>query len=148
MPLHLDHCQPPELVRQAANGEDGFDSIKCHMCHYNCDESLGLMRELTNYCHERGIEAEPGRIADGEDGVPDIVDLGGVLTTPEEALEFVDLGIELLGPALGNSHGEYGPRDIQLEYDRLESVNAAVGNRVHLILHGADPLDEVISSVA
>lgn len=144
--LHLDHCQSPELVRQAADIEDGFDSIMCDMSHYDRDESLKLTRELSDYCHERGIasEAEPGRIEGGEDGVPETADLGSVLTTPEEAGEFADLGIELLAPAFGNVHGNYGPRGIQLDYDRLESVNAAVGKRVHLVLHGADPFDENI----
>lgn len=32
---HLDHCQSPELVRQAADIEDGFDSIMCDMSHYD-----------------------------------------------------------------------------------------------------------------
>ncbi|PKS11395.1 hypothetical protein jhhlp_003158 [Lomentospora prolificans] len=144
--LHLDHCQTPELVRRAADIEDGFDSIMCDMSHYERDESLALTRELTEYCHARGIatEAEPGRIEGGEDGVAETADLEGVLTTPEEALEFVDVGIELLAPAFGNVHGEYGPRGIRLEYDRLESIRDAVGDRVHLVLHGADPFDEEI----
>ncbi|KAK7413837.1 hypothetical protein QQX98_007254 [Neonectria punicea] len=142
--LHLDHCQTPELVREAADIENGFDSIMCDMSHYERAENLALTRELVDYCHARGIatEAEPGRIEGGEDGVAETVDLEGVLTTPEQAIEFVDTGIELLAPAFGNVHGEYGPRGIRLEYDRLEKVNATVGDRVHLVLHGADPFDE------
>lgn len=144
--LHLDHCQTPEMVRRAADIEGGFDSIMVDMSHYERDENLRLTRELTDYCHERGIatEAEPGRIDGGEDGVPATADLESILTTPEEALVFTDLGIEMLAPAFGNVHGAYGPRGIQLEYERLESVNAAVGDRVHLVLHGADPFDEEI----
>ncbi|KAF4974421.1 hypothetical protein FZEAL_8664 [Fusarium zealandicum] len=142
--LHLDHCQTPELVRQAADMENAFDSIMCDMSHY--DDNLPLTRELVNYCHEKGIatEAEPGRIEGCEDGIADTVDLEGILTTPEQAQEFVDTGIEMLAPAFGNVHGEYGPRGIRLEYDRLESVNAAVGDQVYLVLHGADPFDEEI----
>lgn len=144
--LHLDHCQTPEMVREAADIENGFDSIMCDMSHYEREENLALTRELVDYCHERGIatEAEPGRIEGGEDGVAETADLEGVLTTPEQAIEFVDTGIELLAPAFGNVHGEYGPRGIRLEYDRLEKVNATVGDRVHLVLHGADPFDEAI----
>lgn len=144
--LHLDHCQTPEMVREAADIEKGFDSIMCDMSHYEREENLALTRELVDYCHERGIatEAEPGRIEGGEDGVAETADLEGVLTTPEQAIEFVDTGIELLAPAFGNVHGEYGPRGIRLEYDRLEKVNATVGDRVHLVLHGADPFDEAI----
>ncbi|EEU37552.1 uncharacterized protein NECHADRAFT_87406 [Fusarium vanettenii 77-13-4] len=142
--LHLDHCQTPELVRRAADMENAFDSIMCDMSHY--DDNLALTKELVAYCHGKGIatEAEPGRIEGGEDGVADTVDLEGILTTPEKAQEFVDTGIELLAPAFGNVHGEYGPRGINLEYDRLEAVNKAVGDQVYLVLHGADPFDEEI----
>ncbi|KAL2267086.1 hypothetical protein VTJ83DRAFT_4363 [Remersonia thermophila] len=144
--LHLDHCQTPELVRRAADIEPGFDSIMCDMSHYDRDENLRLTKELVGYCHERGIaaEAEPGRIEGGEDGVPETADLEGLLTTPEEAEEFVRTGIDMLAPAFGNVHGEYGPRGIRLEYDRLQAINEKVGDRVRLVLHGADPFDEKI----
>lgn len=146
MALHLDHAQTPELVRRAADIPDGFDSIMCDMSHYEKEENLKLTKELTGYCNERGIasEAEPGRIEGGEDGVAETVDLEGVLTTPEQAEEFVATGINMLAPAFGNVHGHYGPRGIRLEYDRLESINAAVGDRVRLVLHGADPFTQEI----
>ncbi|KAH6652604.1 ketose-bisphosphate aldolase [Truncatella angustata] len=144
--LHLDHAQTPELVRRAADIPDGFDSIMCDMSHYEREENLKLTSELVSYCHSRGIaaEAEPGRIEGGEDGVAETADLEGLLTTPEEAQTFVDTGIEMLAPAFGNVHGEYGPRGIRLEYDRLESINKAVGDKVFLVLHGADPFDDEI----
>ncbi|KAL2164744.1 hypothetical protein VTH06DRAFT_39 [Thermothelomyces fergusii] len=144
--LHLDHCQTPEMVRRAADIEDGFDSIMCDMSHYDKEENLRLTAELVQYCHERGIaaEAEPGRIEGGEDGVPETADLEGLLTTPDEAEEFVNTGIDMLAPAFGNVHGSYGPRGIQLEYDRLQAINERVGDRVRLVLHGADPFDEDI----
>jgi fructose-bisphosphate aldolase, class II len=102
--LHLDHAQTPDLVRQAADIPDAFDGIMCDMSHYEKQENLKLTRQLTEYCHQRGIisEAEPGRIEGGEDGVSATVDLEGVLTTPEQAEEFVDTGIELLAPAFGS----------------------------------------------
>ncbi|KAL4734509.1 ketose-bisphosphate aldolase [Aspergillus similis] len=116
------------------------------MSHYEKEENLRLTRELVAYCHERGIatEAEPGRIEGGEDGVADTAELEGLLTTPEESEEFVDTGIDWLAPAFGNVHGEYGPRGIQLEYERLKSINEKVGDRVRLVLHGADPFTEEI----
>lgn len=123
---------------------DCFDSIMCDMSHY--DNNLALTRELTAYCEKKGIatEAEPGLIEGGEDGIADTVDLESILTTPEQAEEFVETGIKLLAPAFGNVHGEYGPRGINLQYERLQSVNVAVGDRVFLALHGADPFDEEI----
>ncbi|KAJ5152131.1 hypothetical protein N7492_010426 [Penicillium capsulatum] len=143
--VHMDHAQTPEIIRYAAD-LGGFDSIMVDMSHYEKAENLALTRELMEYCHARGIatEAEPGRIEGGEDGVADTADLEGLLTTPEESREFVDTGIDWLAPAFGNVHGEYGPRGIQLEYERLQSINAAVGGEVRLVLHGADPFTKEI----
>ncbi|MCJ1439739.1 MAG: hypothetical protein MMC23_000220 [Stictis urceolatum] len=144
--LHLDHAQTPELVRRAADIPECFDSIMCDMSHYERAENLRLTKELAVYCHERGIavEAEPGRIEGGEDGVAETADLEGLLTTREDAREFVDCGIEMLAPAFGNVHGNYGPRGIRLEYDRLEGIREEVGEEIRLVLHGADPFDEEI----
>lgn len=143
--VHMDHAQTPDIIRRAAD-LGGFDSIMVDMSHYEKAENLSLTRELVEYCHARGIatEAEPGRIEGGEDGIADTVDLEGVLTTPDEAQEFVDTGIDWLAPAFGNVHGEYGPRGIQLEYERLQSINNAVGKQVRLVLHGADPFSKEI----
>ncbi|EAW12901.1 class II fructose-bisphosphate aldolase [Aspergillus clavatus NRRL 1] len=138
--VHMDHAQTPEMIRRAAD-LGGFDSIMVDMSHYEKDENLRLTRELVAYCHARGIatEAEPGRIEGGEDGVADTADLEGLLSTPDESMEFVATGIDWLAPAFGNVHGEYGPRGIRLEYDRLQRIRDRVGDRVRLVLHGADP---------
>ncbi|EAS30276.3 ketose-bisphosphate aldolase [Coccidioides immitis RS] len=150
--LHLDHAQDPEIIKRAADlsrsetHEPGFDSIMVDMSHFSKEENLRLTRELVAYCNARGIatEAEPGRIEGGEDGVQDTVDLEGVLTTPEESEEFVATGINWLAPAFGNVHGNYGPRGVQLDYERLQRINEAVGERVGLVLHGADPFTKEI----
>jgi fructose-bisphosphate aldolase, class II len=106
--LHLDHAQDEASIKRAAGMP--FDSIMVDMSHYEKEENLQRTAELVKYCHERGIatEAEPGRINGGEDGVKDTGDLEGMLTTPEEALQFVDTGIDCLAPAFGNVHGKYG----------------------------------------
>ncbi len=116
------------------------------MSHYDKAENLARTKELVRYCHERGIvcEAEPGRIQGGEDGVKDTAELEAIMTTPDEARDFVDTGIDWLAPAFGNVHGSYGARGIQLEYSRLRDVNAAVGKEVRLVLHGTDGFDEGI----
>ena len=137
--LHMDHAQTPEIVRKAASFSPGFDGIMVDMSHY--DDNLSKTAELVAYCNERGIvtEAEPGRIDGGEDGVGDLADMGleAILTTPEQAEEFVATGINWLAPAFGNVHGKYGPKGPQLDYARLKRVHAQVGDRVSLVLHGA-----------
>lgn len=143
----MDHAQTPEIVKQAAD-LGLFHSIMVDMSHYEKDENLRLTKELTEYCHERGIatEAEPGRINGGEDGVIDTAELEGILTDADEARRFVDTGIDWLAPAFGNVHGSYGERGVQLDYDRLESIDAAVGgdDGVRLVAHGTDPFDKDI----
>ncbi|OJD34544.1 fructose-bisphosphate aldolase [Diplodia corticola] len=148
--VHLDHAQTPEIVRRAADlpSGAGFDSIMIDMSHHERGENLRLTRELVAYCNARGVatEAEPGRIEGGEDGVADTAeaDLAAVLTTPDDADDFVATGIDWLAPAFGNVHGNYGPRGIRLEYDRLDAINRRVGDRVKLVLHGADPFTQDI----
>jgi len=143
--VHMDHAQDPEIIKRAA-ATGAFDSIMVDMSHYEKEENLRLTKELTEYLHDLGIatEAEPGRIEGGEDGIADTADLEGVLTSPDEAQLFVDTGIDWLAPAFGNVHGNYGPRGIQLEYERLGTINEKVGGKVALVLHGADPFDEEI----
>lgn len=137
--LHMDHAQTPEMVKRAADFENGFDGIMVDMSHY--DDNLEKTRELVQYCNARGIvtEAEPGRIDGGEDGVGDLREMGldAILTTPAQAEDFVATGIHWLAPAFGNVHGNYGPKGPQLDYERLRRVNEAVGDRVCLVLHGA-----------
>ena len=143
--VHLDHAQSPSAIHEAAD-TGCYDSIMVDMSHHEKEENLRLTRELTEYCHERGIvtEAEPGRITGGEDGVMDTAELEAVMTSPEEAREFVNTGIDWLAPAFGNVHGNYGPRGIQLEYERLNEINEAVGKDVRIALHGTDGFDDAI----
>jgi fructose-bisphosphate aldolase class II len=145
--VHMDHAQSPEMIKRAAD-MGGFDGIMVDMSHYEKEENMRLSKELVEYCNARGIitEAEPGRINGGEDGVQDTADLEEVLTTPEQAEEFVALGIDWLAPAFGNVHGPYGPKGPQLDWPRVKGVASAVGDRVRLVLHGAheDWFDEAM----
>ena len=117
--IHLDHCQDENLVRLAADTLP-FDSIMVDMSHHEKAENLAKTKELVAYCHARGIacEAEPGRIEGGEDGVADTEAMEGVLTTPDEVEDFIATGVDFLAPAVGNVHGEYGPKGPELDYPR------------------------------
>lgn len=116
--VHLNHCQDEKLVMQACDLP--FDSIMIDMSHLPKEENLAKTRELVSYCRARGkaTEAEPGRIEGGEDGLADTVDLSGLMTSAAEAQQFLDADVDILAPAFGNVHGEYGPRGIILEHDR------------------------------
>lgn len=146
MSLHLDHAQSAEHIRKAAD-TGKFDSIMVDFSHHEKPENLRRTKELVDYCHARGIstEAEPGRINGGEAGVADTGDLESVLTTPEEALEFIDTGIDFLAPAIGNIHGDYfGVDNIKLDYDRLDGIRKVSQGKVTLVLHGTNEFTEEI----
>ncbi|OCK80487.1 aldolase [Lepidopterella palustris CBS 459.81] len=141
--IHLDHAQDEAIIRHAADNLP-FDSIMVDMSHYEKAENLAKTKELVEYCHERGIstEAEPGRIEGGEDGIANTEDLEGLLTTPEEAGEFMDTGVDFLAPAFGNIHGEYGHKGPQLDYPRLESIHKFAVGKVRIVLHGTNDFNE------
>lgn len=116
--IHLDHAQSDEIIKKAADLP--FDSIMVDMSHYDKEDNLAKTRELVQYCNARHkvTEAEPGRIEGGEDGVMDTAGLEACMTTAEEVDEFVDTGVDVLAPAFGNIHGEYGPQGPQLDLNR------------------------------
>lgn len=116
--IHLDHAQSETIIKRAA--ELPFDSIMVDMSHYEKEVNLEKTRELVRYCNERqkATEAEPGRIEGGEDGVMDTAGLEACMTTAEEVDEFVSTGVDVLAPAFGNVHGEYGPQGPQLDFER------------------------------
>lgn len=140
MSLHLDHAQSADAIKSAAQ-TGKFDSIMVDMSHYEKEENLARTKDLVSYCHELGIatEAEPGRINGGEAGVQDTGDLEGILTTPEEALQFIATGIDFLAPAIGNVHGPYhGVENIHLDFPRLARIRDASLGKVTLVMHGTN----------
>ncbi|KAF7509212.1 hypothetical protein GJ744_008272 [Endocarpon pusillum] len=143
--LHLDHAQDEASIKRAASMP--FDSIMVDMSHYRKEENLQRTAELVQHCHEQGIatEAEPGRINGGEDGVKDTGDLEGMLTTAEEAMQFIDTGIDFLAPAFGNVHGKYGGvENIKLDLPRLDSIRKTSQGKVQLVMHGTNEFTENI----
>ncbi|OKP11814.1 hypothetical protein PENSUB_2680 [Penicillium subrubescens] len=110
------------------------------MSHYDKEVNLSKTCELVQYCNERQkvTEAEPGRIEGGEDEVMDTAGLEACMTTAEEVDEFVATGVDVLAPAFGNVHGEYGPRGPQLDFGRFEKIRQQAKGRVNLALHGTN----------
>ncbi|KKY25755.1 putative ketose-bisphosphate aldolase class-2 [Diplodia seriata] len=137
--IHLDHAQDEALIRHAADALP-FDSIMVDMSHFEKEENLARTRELVAYCHERRIatEAEPGRIEGGEDGVVDTAGLEGSMTSEEEARDFAATGVDILAPAIGNVHGEYGAAGPKLDFGRMDTLVSAVRGKVRIALHGTN----------
>lgn len=104
-----------------------FDSIMVDMSHFDKEENLSKTAKWVRYCHERqaATEAEPGRIEGGEDGMMDTAGLEAAKTTPDEVDQFVATGVDVLAPAFGNVHGEYGPLGPQLDFERFVGSETA-----------------------
>jgi fructose-bisphosphate aldolase, class II len=117
--VHLDHAQDEAMIKHCADNLP-FDSIMVDMSHYEREENLRRTKELTAYCHARGIavEAEPGRIEGGEDGIASTEELESIKTTIEDVESFAAAGVDILAPAIGNIHGPYGPNGANLDLDR------------------------------
>ncbi|KAI8722812.1 Fructose-bisphosphate aldolase [Fusarium sp. LHS14.1] len=137
--VHLDHAQDEAVIKLAADTLP-FDSIMVDMSHYDKEDNLRKTAKWVLYCNDRQIatEAEPGRIEGGEDGVTDTAGLEASKTTPEEVEQFIATGVDVLAPAFGNVHGEYGPQGPQLDFERFNSVKSQLNKRLHVALHGTN----------
>ncbi|KAF5027035.1 hypothetical protein F66182_911 [Fusarium sp. NRRL 66182] len=106
--VHLDHCVEQDDIETAL--ELPFDSIMIDASIHEPAENIRRCRDVVQRANASNIavEAEMGRIEGGEDGLP-TVDLGTILTQPEDALHFVrETGVQFLAPSFGNVHGNYG----------------------------------------
>lgn len=135
--VHLDHAQNAEKIKYAADNYP-FDSIMVDMSHYERAENIEKTKGLKEYCHERkiAVEAETGRIEGGEDGIMDTGDLAGItqlcfkffamivdgslaiLTSAEDVEDFISADVDAIAPAVGNIHGDYGPKGQELDFER------------------------------
>ena len=64
-----------------------------------------------------------------------------LFTSPEDVDNFINAGIDILAPSIGNVHGDYGPagpKEGQLHYDRLEAIDKQINKRVLVALHGTN----------
>lgn len=128
--LHLDHCEDPGLVEEAA--AIGFGSAMFDASALPYDENVARTAEVAARGRELGIwvEAELGEIG-GKDGAH----APGVRTDPLEAAEFVAAtGIDALAVAVGTSHA-MTERTAHPDIDLIGRIAAEVP--VPLVLHGS-----------
>ncbi|AXK34627.1 ketose-bisphosphate aldolase [Streptomyces armeniacus] len=128
--LHLDHATRTELIHEAVNC--GFASVMYDGSRLPWAENVGRTREITAWCHERGVwvEAELGEVG-GKDGAH----APGVRTDPGEAARFVEeTGVDALAVAVGSSHA-MTERRAELDLALVARLREAVP--VPLVLHGS-----------
>jgi fructose-bisphosphate aldolase class II len=128
--LHLDHATRFDLIKEAA--DCGFGSVMYDGSKLPWDENVSSTREITAWCHQRGlaVEAELGEIG-GKDGAH----TPGVRTDPAEAAAFVAAtGVDALAVAVGSSHA-MTVREAALDLELIAALREAVP--VPLVLHGS-----------
>jgi fructose-bisphosphate aldolase, class II len=92
------------------------------------------------------VEGEIGDIGTGSEIHEDAPNSPGILTSPEEARQFVEsTGIDVLAPAVGNRHGMlksmvHGDTRKRLNIERISQIKAAA--RIFLTLHGGSGTDD------
>ena len=140
--LNADHTHSLDKAEQAAKA--GFDEIIFD------GSSLPFERNIAQT--KRAVEAikaiDPAIIVEGEIGwigtSSEILDTApsgvGVLSTPEEARQFVEeTRVDVLAPAVGNMHGLLksmlsGETQKRLNVQRIREIKAAV--KIFMTLHG------------
>lgn len=133
--VHLDHAESVPLIHEAVDG--GVTSVMFDGSHLDYQANVAATREITDWCHERGVsvEAELGEVG-GKNGVHD----PRARTSPDEAAAFVaSTGVDLLAVAVGSSHA-MTTRDAVLDTDLVRSIRDAVP--VPLVLHGSSGVSD------
>jgi fructose-bisphosphate aldolase, class II len=140
--LNADHTHSLASAEEAARA--GFDSIVFDRSELpfgqNVSETKRAVEVLKTINPSILVEGEIGEIGTGseihEEALKDLR-----LTTPEEARNFTSAtGIDILAPAVGNTHGlsrsmVRGETQKRLNIDRIAEIGKATG--IFMTLHGA-----------
>jgi fructose-bisphosphate aldolase, class II len=140
--LNADHTHTLASAEEAARA--GFDSIVFDRSELPFDENIletkRAVKALRAINPSVLIEGEIGEIGTGSEIHEEALQ-GLTLTSPEEAKEFASAtGIDILAPAVGNTHGLSrsmirGEVQKRLDIDRIAEIAKATG--LFLTLHGA-----------
>jgi fructose-bisphosphate aldolase class II len=128
--VHLDHATDRALVEQAVGL--GIESVMFDASRLGHDANLAATRDVTAWCHERGVavEAELGEVG-GKDGVH----AAGARTDPGDAAAYVAATrVDALAVAVGSSHAML-TKEAVLDDGLIAAIAARVD--VPLVLHGS-----------
>ena len=140
--LNADHTHSLPKALEAAKA--GFDSIVYDLSalpfEENARQTRAAVEALKSINPSMLVEGEIGDIGTGSTIHDDAPRAPQPLTTPSEARQFVaETGVDVLAPAVGNSHGMRksmvtGHEKKHLNIERIREIKAAAG--VPLTLHG------------
>lgn len=145
LPVFLNADHTHSLLKATEAAKAGFDAVVFDLSALPLEENIQQTKravEILKSIHP-GIlvEGEIGDIGTGSEIHEDAPAAPAALTTAAEAREFVRAtGIDVLAPAVGNSHGMRrkmvsGEERKHLQIDRIREIKAATN--LALTLHGA-----------
>ncbi|MGN1399570.1 MAG: ketose-bisphosphate aldolase [Erysipelotrichaceae bacterium] len=138
--LNLDHGGDYSQIIGAINA--GFTSVMVDRSSLPFEDNVAQTKYVVDIAHTVGIsvEAELGHVGQAQQYD---VDRNAKLTSPEQAVEFIEkTGVDCLAVAIGTAHGAY-PRGFTpyLDFDRLAEIKKATNN-FPLVLHGSSGTKE------
>ncbi len=146
--LNADHTHSLESAMAAAKA--GFDSIVFDLSALPFAENVKQTRQAVEALKSVNpkilVEGEIGNIGTGSEIHDSVPDHSKDLTTPEEAKQFVEsTGIDILAPAVGNSHGMVqsmvqGNVRKRLDLARIREIKRATKSL--LTLHGGSGTED------
>ena len=160
--MHQDHGSEPAVCLRSI--QSGFTSVMMDgslmadmktpsSFEYNVDVS----KQVVTMAHAGGVSVEgelgclgslESGLAGDEDGsgAEGVLTMDQLLTSPEEAAEFVKLtNVDALAIAIGTSHGAYKftrpPTGDILAIERVKEIHARIPN-THLVMHGSSSVPQ------
>jgi fructose-bisphosphate aldolase class II len=140
--LNADHTH--SLDGAVAAAKAGFDSIVYDLSALPFEENIKQTRQAVEALKSINptilVEGEIGNIGSGSEIHEAAPDRTGDLTTPEQARQFIEsTGVDVLAPAVGNSHGMLptmvqGSVKKRLDLARIRKIKSTTGSL--LTLHG------------
>ncbi|HME09171.1 MAG TPA: class II fructose-bisphosphate aldolase [Bryobacteraceae bacterium] len=140
--LNADHTH--SLAKAVDAVKAGFDSVVFDLSSLPMEENVRQTKEAVETLKSINpsvlVEGEIGDIGTGSEIHEDAPRAARPLTTPSEAREFIDAThVDILAPAVGNSHGMLksmvtGDEKKHLAIERIREIKTATG--IPLTLHG------------
>ena len=146
--LNADHTH--SLNSAIAAAKAGFDSVVYDLSALPFEENVHQTKQgveaLKSINPSILVEGEIGNIGTGSEIHESLPDRSRELSTPEQARQFVEAtGVDVLAPAVGNSHGMLqamveGDVKKRLELERIREIKCA--SKIFLTLHGGSGTDD------
>jgi len=150
VPIFLNGDHTHSLDSAIAAAKAGFDSIVYDLSALPFDENVKQTRQAVEALKSINpailVEGEIGNIGTGSEIHESMPDQSKDLSTPEEAKQFVEsTGVDILAPAVGNTHGMLqtmvqGSVKKRLDLKRIREIKRASGSL--LTLHGGSGTED------